>query len=794
MSLVGWWKLNGNLTDDINDNNIVPDGPVNYVAGKFGNAIDYNTSGRMVATFNPINKYKFSLAYWGRGTGAPSSNYRNIFYLDTTTNIPYYYIDNRTTNTPYILHYVKDYNLNSWTTKDLQSNADYNKYLWGHFVLVVDGTKFRSYYNGMYLGETTVTQNLEQYANINKLILNNHGSNSYQVQDVRLFDHCLSHKEVKELAKAKVLHYKFDDFQEYTENLIPIETQWNTQSGWGSFWCNQTKTIVDENLLTSGCYIIKSVINETRDGGPAYRDVAVNTTTPNLPLRVSASVKSIGRRMRLWINSETSNTYSNFNNADGLWQTIEVDTLTDSTGSVRIHFVFESGSIGDEVYVTKPQLEFKRGHSTPFVNGIRKGIIKDTSGQGNNAVLDANTPTWVSDSKIGSGCYEFFNNVINCGKNPVLTKDQTIAMWLYPHDFSLRRNPYNKNYGGEGTITQETSGTLNYYYGTNGGNGKPYQGFNSNAELNLNQWNHVALVRDLTKNNQIKWYINGVKTAEINAQYLESAVSNDDLIIGDGYTSPYNGKIDDLQLYATALSDEDVKELYSQRASIDSIGNFYINKLQYKDNNLLDYSVWENGQTGSVTGFNCNGSVSENYRVFGLDPWNRNTVVWVARPDSISGADGGWNSDPINIDPTKLYRLSVWVNRTIGNGGTFYFGTRYNMLVKETGETDTNPYFIHSADIAAQQWELIVGHIWPVGSEIGPNHKDSGRYTISGKRIGDISRDFILPSGTAQIIHRSYLFYSTDISQRQIWCYPRVDVCDGTEPTINSLLGGFDRP
>jgi len=40
--------------------------------------------------------------------------------------------------------------------------------------------------------------------------------------------------------------------------------------------------------------------------------------------------------------------------------------------------------------------------------------------------------------------------------------------------------------------------------------------------------------------------------------------------------------------------------------------------------------------------------------------------------------------------------------------------------------------------------------------------------------------------------HRSYLYYCTDITVRQHWVYPRVDICDGTEPSINELISGFD--
>ncbi|MEI7955059.1 MAG: LamG-like jellyroll fold domain-containing protein, partial [Verrucomicrobiota bacterium] len=93
--------------------------------------------------------------------------------------------------------------------------------------------------------------------------------------------------------------------------------------------------------------------------------------------------------------------------------------------------------------------------------------------------------------------------------NPValqLTDSQTIEFWIRPDDFNSRQNPYAKAYAGEGTMTLETDGTVNYFYGTGGGNNSPYQGFSTGAALRVGQWQHIALVRDFTSTpKQLRW-------------------------------------------------------------------------------------------------------------------------------------------------------------------------------------------------------------------------------------------------------------------------------------------------
>lgn len=186
--------------------------------------------------------------------------------------------------------------------------------------------------------------------------------------------------------------------------------------------------------------------------------------------------------------------------------------------------------------------------------------IKDSSGNNLNG-----TPTGTTyvGGKVGSARSFNGSSNINLGTPSALqmTGNQTIEMWLYPTDLSARRNPFAKAYGGEGTITQETSGVLNYYYGTAGGNGTPYQAIGSIQPVIPYTWNHIAVVRDL-RNMTLTWYINGKMTNTIAATYASATASALPAYIGTGYTNPYVGVIDEVRISNIPRSADEIRQSY----------------------------------------------------------------------------------------------------------------------------------------------------------------------------------------------------------------------------------------
>lgn len=257
--------------------------------------------------------------------------------------------------------------------------------------------------------------------------------------------------------------------------------------------------------------------------------------------------------------------------------------------------------------------------------------------------------------------------------------------------------------------------------------------------------------------------------------------------------------------------------------------------------NILNYSSWTVG-TGTVnndttkygvTNFTANGQASENVRVTETDPFGyTNSVVWKGFSlESSANGEGGWDTGNFAIDNGKMYRFTVWTKRdgmTVGptNSGAFYHGhyarTSTGTLTFSVSKTDgsltSNPYFHvtnnpNTSTIASisppnlggiDVWTMVVGHVWSTDTSIqttlpgtsvnglanNGNHPDSGVWIVSGK-IGNLNGvDRFWYNSVVIAQHRSYLYYSSDITATQSFIYPRVDIVDGLEPSIQELLAG----
>jgi hypothetical protein len=147
-----------------------------------------------------------------------------------------------------------------------------------------------------------------------------------------------------------------------------------------------------------------------------------------------------------------------------------------------------------------------------------------------------------------------------------ITGSQTIALWINPDVLDERRNPIAKSYGGEGTITLEANGAVNYFYGIGGSNAQPYEAFALSPPVPVKTWTHIAVVRDLSSK-RILWYRNATKVGDVAAPYPASATSTLPLLIGAGYVENFIGQLDEIGIWPRALSEGEILQLVESTAA-----------------------------------------------------------------------------------------------------------------------------------------------------------------------------------------------------------------------------------
>ena len=181
------------------------------------------------------------------------------------------------------------------------------------------------------------------------------------------------------------------------------------------------------------------------------------------------------------------------------------------------------------------------------------------------------------------------------------------------------------------------------------------------------------------------------------------------------------------------------------------------------------------------------------------------TLLVLVDPSSTKG----FYSDIIEINNTKTYRFSCWIKRTGDLENISYFGfvPRQSMSDDTTLNAFYFDYFTHSGEsnvIEASynnKWMLVVGYIYPVGTPPNTNTTIatsvySGWWNTAGDKITPLMSstggNFVWTSDIGAV--RLYSVFESrlsDFESTMLWFNPRIEVVDGTEPTVDELIRDY---
>lgn len=213
MSLLSWYPLIKDYKNyGLDSTDLTVMGTVNFSAGKLGNAATFvgnNANSLYRAGFKLTNN--FSWAAWIKIDAETSSSYEFILSEGRDTNKLGINILFTKSNKAIKLS-------GTGIGQNFITNITYGT--WYHICFTCSPTGYKGYLNGTQVFSTNTyadpeyTQSADSFV-IGKMAYNYTSTGSYfcmngQVQDVRIYDHTLSIKEIKEISKGLVMHLPLD--------------------------------------------------------------------------------------------------------------------------------------------------------------------------------------------------------------------------------------------------------------------------------------------------------------------------------------------------------------------------------------------------------------------------------------------------------------------------------------------------------------------------------------------------------------------------------------------------------
>lgn len=567
MSLRLWMPLMGDLRNQGLDNfSMSTLGTISWVDGKLGaKALKAGTSSQtsngvsINSNLTDILADEYSVSVWIKPLG------NHVHYNGTILS-------------------SGDWNRTRWafgvnqdnTKVDVLSNG-HNVYLnctvpvneWTHLVCTCDSSnKVHLYKNGEYIGYAARSDKPLSDASNATIGRETYASGYFSfngvIQDLRLYDHCLSPMEVKQISQGLVLHY-------------PLNRQ-----GWGqeNLLKNSQGIIIDKTGNISG----SRTEYYAWDVGDSYTDITTTTTVTisfDLEMYVNDLTTYNGQLNIYNTNNkgpvQLSGKAYTFKNKYAIGETINerislTTTLVPRADATKTHnyIEFYTGYGSDNFYkISNVKLELG-SIATPWcphvedennmgINGITE---YDCSGYCNNGTWHgthsntSDTPKYaVSTTATGSGTTYL--------EGPVLPAEaKTVALWIKNTSKSSNGAIFNDK------TTGLQIGLLNSLLYMNSKTSTA--GFTTTHWVN-GEWNHVVAVNN---NGTRSLYVNGQAETQSGASNYYIHNADNCWLWNRSYNNnyPFTGSLCDLRIYATALSADDVKSLYQNCATIDPDG------------------------------------------------------------------------------------------------------------------------------------------------------------------------------------------------------------------------------
>lgn len=606
MSLIAHYPLIKDYKNyGLDDTDLTVMGTVNFTDGKLGTSATFTNSAANCLHRPMFDLYdNFSWCCWFKCSATTSKN-QYILSQGRDTNGGM----NICINSSGVLFLVLTNSSGSATSKTIMT-IDYN--VWYHISVTVNSKNgIQVYINGQLVQTFDYLKPDYTYAS-NKFVI---GKMSYSytstsnyfpfnglVQDVRIYDHVLSPTEVKELSKSLICHYPLNGNGFGSENLLTLAD--NNLNNWTKVGnASSTMTITNTDYYNEITYktvggweIIQKTL--TVEANTDY------TLSFDYEILTAYSILSgyTGFCVEISTSSQTGSATTNSIARADLPNVITNKTrtyLTFNTTATTVYIVINGGYIADNqtanINFGNFKLEKGKTPTTWCPNktdnlysllGLSDNIVYDNSGYLNNATLSSTPPTFDTDSPVYQGCYSFNTankNYIVCGRGGMVKDEITVSIWAYMDSWSSFSSMRFLSCTETGGWNIQTNGNYFYCYMGTGASSCTYKCVKGKTQYtNLTGWHLFSLTYDGLL---VKLYLDGVLDGTLTAYTTKTPIyynASNGIFLGaeaaatttTPTTTYFTGKLSDCRIYATALSADDIMDLYNKRFSIDTNGNF----------------------------------------------------------------------------------------------------------------------------------------------------------------------------------------------------------------------------
>lgn len=569
-----------------------------------GNSLTAN--GKLGGQAITLTKLQTILPTLSSMTGAKEMSY--AFWVKVNTaweaqwldGIRWISTDGSTTHTSRQEFYTNCTKVGTWFQGGSISGKDFTPGVWTHIAGTFNYNtgEVKFYLNGILQGTSTALATTH-YCRGDFYI----GDNGVDLSenDVRIYDHCLSDKEVEEIAKGLVLHYKLDDSYVENSNIINSiisDTAYNSSIGKygynetsnlgkikGNFYgkdCVKVYTLTEGQTAQPYAYF-SNLFTSNGTNAPAYKALSFDYLT-TVPTTTWLNIYKLGSGsgIAVWktINSNGTftGTYTNSSNSiivkPNEWNHIEIvfHGTTDANAEWGYCINGPAHTTNSQYYFLYANIQVEENdHVTGYGNNLHNNIVYDSSGYNNNGTIAGTLTVSENTSKYKySTIFDGNTAAIQTPnlKTMITDKIYTISCWTYKTQIGSKN--YQTIYGGPSGFELEarSSSTTNPLFRIHnwGGGTTPYE---------FGQWYHFCFVHT---NDNSKLYING----ELKITGTSVDIPSGNYFIGAWKTSSqqnYDGNISDFRIYATALTDEQILDLYHTSGTVDNKGNIYTREL-----------------------------------------------------------------------------------------------------------------------------------------------------------------------------------------------------------------------